>query len=433
MENLTISSYLTLAFSFGLLSLITPCVFPLIPITVSYFTKRHESESAKPVLDAFLYSLGIVISFSVVGLLIALIFGASGVNRLATNPYMNLLIAVVFILFAFNLFGMFEIMVSSNVLTRLSNFHSKSNLLSIWMMSFTFTLTTFTCTMPFIGTVLVSASKGDWSYPIIGMLGYSLAFSIPFFLLALFPSAIKKLPRSGSWMVSFKIILGFLELAAALKFISNADLVFGWGVLSREFFLAIWASLFIAASLYLFGVFYFSHEKRDETKSALRICFAIFFLAIALNFLTATNGRSLGELDAYLPPSSLSSQSILKEKELIWVDNLADAKRESLMTGKKIFLDFTGYTCTNCRWMEQNIFPDSEVKELLSRFVLVKLYTDGDEKVHEENQLYEEQKFGTIALPLYIVMDAGENVLGQFMGMTRNIAEYKKFLKESNN
>jgi thiol:disulfide interchange protein DsbD len=203
-------------------------VFPLIPITVSYFTKRQEAEHAKPVFDALLYSLGIILSFSIVGFLIALLFGASGLNRLASNPYMNLIIAVVFILFAFNLFGMFEILVSSSLLTKLSNFQSKNNLLSIWVMSFTFTLTTFTCTMPFIGTVLVSASKGEWFYPILGMLGYSFAFSIPFFLLALFPSVIKKLPRSGNWMVSFKIILGFLELAAALKFISNADLVFGW-------------------------------------------------------------------------------------------------------------------------------------------------------------------------------------------------------------
>ncbi|MBP7283608.1 MAG: thioredoxin family protein [Leptospiraceae bacterium] len=429
MENLSILPYLSLSFSFGLLSLLTPCVFPLIPITVSYFTKRQELEKAKPILDAFLYSFGIILSFTVVGFLIALLFGASGVNRLAANPYINLIIAGIFILFAFNLFGMFEIIVSSNVLTRLSNFHSNNNLLSIWAMAFTFTLTTFTCTMPFIGTVLVSASKGDWFYPIIGMLGYSFAFSIPFFLLALFPSTIKKLPRSGNWMVSFKIILGFLELAAALKFISNADLVFGWGVLSREFFLVIWASLFIGASFYLFGVFYFTHEKKEEAKSALRIFFGIVFLSIALNFLTATNGRSLGELDAYLPPPSNQMSNIKSQEELVWLDNLEIAKKESLKTGKRIFIDFTGYTCTNCRWMEQNIFPETDVKELLSRFILVRLYTDGEEKIHEDNQKYEEDKFGTIALPLYVGMDAEEKVLGQFLGMTRDKEEYKKFLK----
>ena len=379
MENLSISSYLSLSFSFGLLSLLTPCVFPLIPITVSYFTKRQEAEHAKPVFDALLYSLGIILSFSIAGFLIALLFGASGLNRLASNPYMNLIIAVVFILFAFNLFGMFEILVSSSLLTKLSNFQSKNNLLSIWVMSFTFTLTTFTCTMPFIGTVLVSASKGEWFYPILGMLGYSFAFSIPFFLLALFPSVIKKLPRSGNWMVSFKIILGFLELAAALKFISNADLVFGWKILSREFFLVIWASL--------------------------------------------------GELDAYLPPPSNQMSHTKLVEELVWLDSLELAKAESNKSGKKIFVDFTGYTCTNCRWMEQNIFPEPEVKELLSRYILVRLYTDGEEKVHEDNQKYEEDKFGTIALPLYVGMDANERVLNQFLGMTRDKEEFKKFLK----
>ena len=284
MENLSVISYLSLSFSFGLLSLLTPCVFPLIPITVSYFTKRQESEKAKPVLDALLYSLGIILSFTVVGFLMAALFGASGINRLASNPYVNLMIAVIFILFAFNLFGMFEILVSGNLLTKLSNFQSNNNLLSIWVMSFTFTLTTFTCTMPFIGTVLVSASKGDWFYPILGMLGYSFAFSIPFFLLALFPSAIKKLPRSGNWMVSFKIILGFLELAAALKFISNADLVWKWNILTREFFLVIWASLFITIALYLFGVFYFTHEKKRKQNRDSEFFLQFYFLRLDLIF-----------------------------------------------------------------------------------------------------------------------------------------------------
>ncbi|MBK8396475.1 MAG: thioredoxin family protein [Leptospiraceae bacterium] len=430
MENLSVISYLSLSFSFGLLSLLTPCVFPLIPITVSYFTKRQESEKAKPVLDALLYSLGIILSFTVVGFLMAALFGASGINRLASNPFVNLMIAVIFILFAFNLFGMFEILVSGNLLTKLSNFQSNNNLLSIWVMSFTFTLTTFTCTMPFIGTVLVSASKGDWFYPILGMLGYSFAFSIPFFLLALFPSGIKKLPRSGNWMVSFKIILGFLELAAALKFISNADLVWKWNILTREFFLVIWASLFITIALYLFGVFYFTHEKKEETKSGLRIFSAVLFLAIGLNFLTATNGRTLGELDAYLPPPSSQLNNTKLPEELVWLDNLEFAKAESIKTGKRIFLDFTGYTCTNCRWMEQNIFTEPDVKELLAKFILVRLYTDGDEKVHEENQKYEEDKFGTIALPLYVGMDSNEKVLNQFLGMTRDKEEYKRFLRE---
>lgn len=431
MENISIISYLYLSFSFGLLSLLTPCVFPLIPITVSYFTKRHELSNSKPFWDALLYSIGIIFSFSILGFIIALIFGASGLNRLAANPYMNLFIAVVFIIFAFNLFGMFEIVVPGSFLTRISNFHSENNLLSIWIMSFTFTLTTFTCTMPFIGTVLVSASKGEWFFPILGMLGYSFAFSIPFFLLALFPSGIRKLPKSGSWMVSFKIILGFLELAAAIKFISNADLVFGWKILSREFFLSIWGAIFIATSLYLFGFYNFAHEKKEDGKSAFRIASAIIFLALAFNFLTATNGRSLGELDAYLPPPTTElKDGTSKSEELVWLDSLEVAKKEANKSDKKIFIDFTGYTCTNCRWMEQNIFPEADVKELLSKYILVRLYTDGEEKVHEENQKFEEDNFGTIALPLYVGMNSDGKVIDQFLGMTRDKEEYKRFLEK---
>lgn len=424
--------YFLLSLGFGFLSLLTPCVFPLIPMTVSYFTKKQETENFNVWKEASIFVLGIVITFTLVGLLVASVFGASGINNLATNPYLNLFVALLFILFAFNLMGAFEIIIPSSILTSLTNAQTGSGILSTLLMSFTFTLTTFTCTMPFIGSVLVSASRGEWFYPLIGMLGYSIAFSLPFFLLAVSPSLLKKLPRSGNWMLSFKIVLGMLELAAALKFISNADLVLQTQLLPREFFLIIWASIFFAISLYLFGVYRFSHESASaEGKHPVRILLAILFLSFALNFTFSTNGRRLGEFEAFLPPYSSEGAitSKAETEELVWFDNLEKAKEKALIQNRRIFIDFTGYTCTNCRWMEQNIFVIPEVKTLLNKFVLVRLYTDGDEKVHEDNQKYQEDKFGTIALPLYAGLNTEDKILGQFMGMTRDKNEFSKFLE----
>ena len=420
-------SFFNLSLGFGFLSLLTPCVFPLIPLTISYFSKKQKS-----VFESLLFTLGIILSFSLLGLLVSLFFGASGLNKLSTNPFLNLFLFFLFSFFAFNLMGVYEIYIPGSLLTKLNSVQSKSQSYQTILMSFIFTLTTFTCTMPFLGTLLVSASKGDWFYPSIGMFGFSLSFSVPFLFLSLFPKLLGTLPKSGSWLNSFKIVLGFLELAFGLKFLSNADLIWGFNIISKELFLSVWISILIAICFYLLGLYHFPHEKENsKEKSIYRILIFIFFLSFVFYFLSGLFGKNLGEWEAFFPPIS-STKEIQKneKKELIWFDSLDKAKELSKIQNKPIFIDFTGFSCTNCRWMEQNIFTLEEIQELFKEFILVKLYTDGDELVHEKNLQYEETKFGTIALPLYAGINSEEKILGQFLGMTRDREEYKKFLQK---
>ncbi|HNF26540.1 MAG TPA: cytochrome c biogenesis protein CcdA [Leptospiraceae bacterium] len=434
MENISLGSYFILSAGFGFLALITPCVFPLIPITVSYFLKRSENENRTAFADSFIYGFGIVFFFTVIGLLISVFFGAAKVNRLAADPYLNLLIGTAFIAFALNLWGAYEIQLPASLTFFLSRDRGNSGFIPIIFMSLTFSLTTFTCTMPFLGTVLVSASKGNWLYPLIGMLGYSLAFALPFFLLSLFPSFLKKLPRSGNWLIEAKAVLGFLELGASVKFFSNADLVWNLNLLSRDRVLIFLFSVFIVLSLYLFGVFRFSNEseKSDRRLSPFRILFSIFSIYAAFFFYSGMNGKGLGEWDAFLPPPETVkvSQPNLKSDEPVWLSSREAAFREAEKKGKTVFIDFTGYSCTNCRWMEQNVFTLPEVKSLFSEFVLLRLYTDGDGPENDSNQEYQEKTFGTIALPLYVGLTKDGKVIESLAGMTREKNDFIVFLKK---
>ncbi|MDX1959539.1 MAG: cytochrome c biogenesis protein CcdA [Leptospiraceae bacterium] len=421
-------NYFLLSLGFGGLSLLTPCVFPLIPITISFFLKSKEGSS--PIRDSILFTVGIILTFTFLGLLTSIFFGAGKLNQLASSPYLNLAIGILFLLFTFNLWGLYEIQLPSSILFFLSKDRDKTSVLGIFFVSLTFTLTTFTCTMPFLGTVLVSAAKGEWFFPLVGMFGYSLSFSIPFFFLALFPTAIQKLPKSGNWMVSFKIVLGFLELAAALKFFSNIDLVWNLGILTRSTTLLILAAIFTGLGLYLFGLYSFQHEvKKEEGKHPFRVLLSIAAFVFSYLFFYSADGKPLGELDAFLPPNEYPSSKTVN-KEIVWIDNMEQARLESIKLKKPIFIDFTGYTCTNCRWMEQNIFPLPEVKELFQKFVLVKIYTDGDGEVYDKNQKYQEDKFKTIALPLYAGLSSNDSILGSLEGMTRDKSDFVNFLQK---
>lgn len=435
-EELPLMAFIWLAISIGALTLLTPCVFPMIPITVSYFTQRQESGQAKPIKDAAIYMAGIIGTFTILGFLLALLFGAAGINQFATNPWINLFVAGLFIFFALNLFGLFELSLPYQLQTKLTTLSGNSGWIGILLMALTFTITSFTCTMPFVGTILVSATRGEWFYPIMGMLSFSAVIALPFFLLAIFPGWIAKLPKSGNWMLSVKIVMGFLELAAAFKFLSNADLVWQLELLTRERFLIAWASLMGITALYLLGVFSFSHETNNgKSLHPIRILFASFFLYLAIDFGTASNGRPLGELEAFLPPSNYGKTRLINiqssSQKLVWRTNLELAKIEAQQTGKKIFIDFTGYTCTNCRWMEQNMFVIPEIENLLAQFILVKLYTDGDGVEYEKNQTYQEKKFGSVALPMYVVLTSDEQIIGRFEGMTRSVKTYSDFLQKT--
>lgn len=432
-------AFLWLAATLGALSLLTPCVFPMIPITVSYFTNHSSGSRSKAVRLASVYSVGIIATFTLLGMLLAIFVGAAGINLFAANPWINLLITAIFLFFAFNLFGAYEITIPTGVLTRLdrvtrSHEGEGSGVIGALLMGLTFTLTSFTCTSPFVGTILVSASQGEWQMPMLGMLAFSTVFALPFFVLALVPQWASQLPRAGGWMNSVKVAMGFLEVAAAMKFISNVDLVWKWGIFTRDVVLAFWIAIGIILSIYLLGKFQLPHDSRPERIGAFRLASAVVSLAISFYLITGLFGAKLGELEAFLPPDLNNSSARLfgGEEKLKWIRNdyegaLAKAKAEN----KNVFIDFTGYTCTNCRWMEANIFVKPEVESEMEKFVLVTLYTDGAGEIYEKHQQMEQDRFGTVALPFYAVVDGDGKTIETFPGLTRNAGEFIDFLKKA--
>ena len=423
--------FLWLAMTMGALSLATPCVFPMIPITVSYFTKSAEASRASGLRLALVYCFGIIFTFTGLGLGLAALLGATGINQFAANPWINLLITAIFIGFALNLFGLYQISIPSSVLTKLSRAGSGSGYASALLMGLTFTLTSFTCTVPFVGTVLVATAQGDWLWPALGMLGFSIVFAAPFLVLALVPRMLVALPKSGGWMNSVKVTMGFLEVAAAMKFISNVDLVWRWHIFTREVVLSIWLATCVLAAVYLLGKFRLPHDSALEHLGVMRMSAALVFLAIGFYLFTGLMGASLGEIDAFLPPRTAGAFTLTGAghgQELTWDTNLDSALAQARQEKKLVFIDFTGYTCTNCRWMEANIFTLPAVYAGLQKYVRLQLFTDGEGKQYEQNQAYQKEKFGTVALPLYVILDGQGNKISVFPGMTRKADEFVRFL-----
>lgn len=425
-----LGAFLSLSFSMGLLALLTPCVFPMIPITVSFFTKQESQSRGESIAKSLAYCGGIIFTFTGLGLILAVTLGASGAAQFAANPWINLLITGIFVAFALALFGLFEIQLPYGLLNRLNQVQGGSYG-AILLMGFTFSLTSFTCTAPFVGTLLVLTSQGTWMWPVLGMLTFSAAFALPFFFLSLFPQALAALPQSGGWLNSVKVVMGFLELAAALKFMSNVDLVWQWGLISREVFISVWIVLFALCGVYLLGKIRLPHDSPLETVGPLRLLASAGVLSFSLYMMTGLFGAPMGELDAFFPPYG-SYGEIAKirsgEPDLSWHDDYEAALVEAQETGKPIFIDFTGFACTNCRWMEANIFPEAEVYNLLKNYVRVQLYTDGQEDVHKRNREFQESQFGTVALPLYVVISSDGETIADFPGMTRNKNVFVKFL-----
>ena len=443
-------SFLWLAISLGALSLLTPCVFPMIPITVSYFTKNAAGSRTKSIRLALVYSAGIIATFTLLGMLLAVFVGAAGINLFAANPWVNLAIAGVFLFFAFNLFGFYEISVPSGLVNKLDSLtRSKEGQGSAYvgalLMGLTFTITSFTCTSPFVGTILVSTSQGDWQMPLLGMLAFSTVFALPFFVLALAPQLVSQLPKSGGWLNSVKVVMGFLEVAAALKFLSNVDLVWttkffsepgsiNYGtILSREAVLALWVLIALLIASYVLGFFKFKMDSPVKKIGPARILVATGFLLLSVYLTLGFFGWKLGELESFLPPKNAkSSLNVLGDKnaELDWIKNdLQKAIDKAKAENKKVFVDFTGYTCTNCRWMEANMFTVPAVKAEMEKYVLVGLYTDGDGEIYYRQQQYQEKTFGTVALPFYAILDSNGKPLKTFPGLTRDSEEFLKFLR----
>lgn len=424
-----LGAYLWLAVLGGLTALLTPCVFPMVPITVSFFTKRKQATRGRAVLDAGVYSLGIVLTFTLLGVLCALLLGATELNRFAANPWVNLAIGGLFVLLALNLFGFYEIRLPAALLDRLNRKAGESEGLgSVVLMALVFSITSFTCTGPFIGGVLAAAATGEWIRPVLGAATFSAVLAVPFFVLALFPSWLKRLPKAGGWLNSVKVVMGFLEVAAALKFASNADLVKQWGLLKRETFLVLWILCAVAIALYLLGLFRFPHDGKLERRGALRYALVASFLALAVWLGTGLAGRKLGELDAFIPPANYAGHGAEG-----WHPDFDSVLAEAKASGKPIFLDITGITCLNCRQMEELVFAQPEIAELLERYARGRLYVDKDETLEERerserNRNLQSDRFKTAALPLYVLMDSEGRVL-QITGYTPDAKEFAEFLR----
>ena len=436
--------FLLLSFGSGLLALLTPCVFPIIPITVSYFTKRKAGERGGGIGGASAYCLGIITTFTIIGVGVTAIFGGDRLSRIATNPYVNVGFALLFIVLALNLMGLFEIPVPAGLANRAQSSGAKrSGYVQPFLLGLAFSLTTFTCTTAYVGTLLATAAKGGKLYPVLGMLGFSTAFALPFFLLALFPSALSKLPKSGSWMVTLKGFMGLLELAAALKFLSNADLVWGRGVLTRPVFLVIWAAIGVAAGLYLLGIV---HLPKDDGAriGPKRRAIGVATALVGLYCLAAVKGAPLGWFEAFPPPSpypysvirataqDLSNAARRTSKAdgpLVWTHDYNAALQQAKAEGRPLLINFTGVTCVNCRLMEKNVFPQAPVVKELRNYVLVELYTDRGTPADDKNQALEEKLAHTVALPAYLVVSPEGKTVSVAQGQ-QPAADFVTFLKK---
>jgi thiol:disulfide interchange protein len=426
------AGFLWLAASTGLLSLLTPCVFPMVPVTIAYFS-TPEGESRSQLRRPFLFGLGIIATFTVLGLTLAAAFGAAGLNRFAADPTVNLILAALFLVFAANLFGWIDIPAPWRLATaadRASRAQKPGSSLGALIMGATFTLTSVTCTAPFVGTLLVLASRGSWAMPLVGMFVYSTAFAAPFVVLAFAPRLVAKLPHAGEWMQSLRMLIGLLEVGAAIKFVSNADLVLAWGVFTRNVVLLSWAALAAVAAVYL-GRAILRRDLRTEAALAgyASVCAT---LALSTWLISGIDGRTLSPIEAYLPPAAPMLAGSASSRTPNWLLNdYAGALALARANGKPMFVDFTGYTCTNCRWMEANIFSRPDVGAELGNFVLARLYTDGEGEVYEQQQAFQEKNFGTVALPLYAVIGPEGKVRATFSGLTRNPGEFIAFLKSA--
>ncbi len=430
--------FLLLAIAAGLAALLTPCVFPMIPLTVSYFTK-HSVDRSESVRMALVYGASIILTFTALGVLTAVFVGAAGAQTIAANPWINLFIGSIFVVFALSLLGLFELRLPNSLLNYFNRQSSRrSGYLGVLFMGLTLTLVSFSCTAPFVGGLLAATAGDEWAYPIAGMAVFSATFSLPFIIFALFPKALQGLPRSGSWMNTVKAVLGFVELAAALKFLSNADLIWGWGLISRPLAIALAVVIFGLAGFYLLGKVRLPHEPGVESVGVVRLLAAVAFLSLSLYMLPGLFGAPLNALDAYLPPRQATDVSLLaafddtaghQGADFAWMEDVEAAYEEARSVRKPVFIDFTGYTCTNCRQMEANIFPRERVASRLREdFVLLRLYTDDREK-GPDLQRFQLRLTGTVALPTYAIVDAAsEALLGRKTGMATE-GEFAAFLE----
>jgi len=425
--------FLLTAFGAGLAAIFTPCVFPMIPFTVSYFINRSTGSRRDGVLQAVVFCLGIVVLFTGLGVLMKAIVGPFGVVQLGNRPWVNGFIALVFVVFGLSLLGAYELTLPSGLLTKLNQTSERGGYFGTLLMGLTFTLTAFACIGPIVGPLLVASVQTGGAEPVLGMASFASGLAAPFFLLALFPSYLQKLPKSGGWLMRVKVVLGFVVLAISIKYLSSADQVLQTNLISRELYLACWIVLFALPGLYLLGFLRLEGIKPDDHLGIGRMLVAALFLIFSISLLPGLFGSPLGNIEAFIPVQG-KSVAFGGTGEAgggpVWLKNqyreaLAKAKAEN----KMVFVNFTGYACTNCHWMKANMFPKPDIAALLKDFVLVDLYTDGTDSISEQNQQLEEKRFGTVAIPFYAIVDPDEKVIATFPGLTRNTQEFASFLK----
>jgi len=470
-------AFMLIAFGSGLVALLTPCVFPMVPMTVSFFTGSSRSRS-QAIVKALVYGLSIIAIYTIIGTIVARLFGADGANFISTHWIPNILFFLIFVVFAMSFFGMFEITLPSSWLTKVDAQADRGGWIGVFFMAFTLALVSFSCTGPIVGSILVASAGGEMIRPIMGMFAFSLAFALPFTLFAIFPSWLSGLPKSGGWLNSVKVVLGFIELALALKFLSVADQVYHWGILDREVYLALWIVIFTLMGFYLLGKLKFSHDSDLNYISVPRLFFAIVTFGFVIYLIPGMFGAPLKALSGYLPPQTTqdfdlnaiarqntngTTTATLASNQLCETPKYADflhlphglqgyfdleqAKKCAAEQGKPIFIDFTGHGCVNCREMEANVWSDPAVlKRLREEYVIAALYVDdkselpqnewyvskydGKEKktLGKKYADYQITKFNVNAQPYYVLMDENENVLVKPIAYDLNVDNFVKFL-----
>lgn len=461
------------AFAAGLLALLTPCVFPMIPMTVSFFMKR-SSDRSKGIRDAMLYGVSIVVIYLILGVGVSAIFGASALNELSTDPWFNIFFFLLLLVFAASFFGAFELTLPSSWVNKMDKKSDKAGLAGIFFMAFTLAMVSFSCTGPFVGTVLVeAATKGDFWGPIVGMLGFSSALALPFTLFAVFPSWLSGLPKSGGWLNSVKVVLGFIELAFALKFLSNADMVWDLMILTREVFIAIWVVIFLLLGFYLLGKIRLPHDSPLETVSVTRLFLSIISLSFAVYMLPGIWGSPVKIISAFAPPQYYSEAAASKSSEFrlenmqfmslqteldlpyreqgpqgipVFTD-MEDAKVYAKAKNMPMLLDFTGKACVNCRKMEADVWSDARVNSMLTKdFVVVELYVDFRKELPEDQQYtsasgkkirtvgqkwtdYQISNFGSNSQPFYVITDTEGNAIAPTRAYDLDVAAYVEWLE----
>ena len=466
-------------FGGGLIALLTPCVFPMIPMTVTFFTKRSKSRTSG-ILNALLYGVSIIVIYVILGVVITALLGPSGLNDLSTNVWMNLVFFAIFVFFAFSFLGAFEIRLPNSWVNKADGNADKGGLIGIFFMAFTLSLVSFSCTGPIIGTLLVeSATGGNLIAPTIGMAGFSMALALPFTLFAIFPGWLNSLPQSGGWLNSVKVVLGLLELALALKFLSGIDLAYHWGILTREVFVAVWIVVFFIIGFYLLGKLRFSHDSEVEKLSVTRFMFALFAFVFAVYLIPGMWGAPLRLIDGVAPPRTHSedqfkfvkgegalggqnsSPNFLKfradmeevgDGDLLVFHDLEKAKEYARLENKPILLDFTGYNCPNCRRTESTVWSHPEIAPLLKdKMVIASLYVDDREELPKKDWKYSKSIQGTIktvgnkwsdyqvthygqlSQPLYVMINEKGEDLTDPIGYEPSISNYKNFLMKGLN